>query len=269
MSSGLTIKKSVIEIGLERPIKFLHITDAHIDVINAIGKEENTCFFQDAMRYAREKGMFVVCTGDNFKGVSSDNIAYASENIPDGNHIFLPGNHDFCACPDNLGLSDPTYWKELAKRWRPCYKQDLYFDSKIIGGVNFVSLRNVYYAIDSQQVGMLRAEVAKGYPIVLCMHIPLFTTEKANQMLSTWARCAYMVAPPKEYYTKYTERHKSEQIPTKETLEAVEYIGKESAIKAIVAGHIHEDLDGFADCGKRQITTAPLKDGVVREIEIV
>ncbi len=33
MVQNLIIKNSVVEIGLDKPIRFLHITDAHIDVI--------------------------------------------------------------------------------------------------------------------------------------------------------------------------------------------------------------------------------------------
>ena len=130
-------------------------------------------------------------------------------------------------------------------------------------------LQNIYYSISYDQIQLLQAEVSKGYPIVLCMHIPLFSTKKADEILATWARCGYMIAPPEKYYVRYNERHQKEQIPSSETLESVGYISKQPAIKAIIAGHIHENFDGYADCGIRQITTAPLKDGVVRIIEII
>lgn len=268
MVQNLIIKNSVLEIGLDKPIRFLHITDAHIDVIKAEGKYENTDYYEAAMKYAEENNLSIICTGDNFKGISEDNMEYAAANLPSGNNIILPGNHDFCKCPDNFGLSDSTYMEEYSKIWAPYYSRNIYFDSVIIGGINFVIIQNVYYSITYKQIELLKKEVSKGYPIILCMHIPLFTTEKADEMLATWAGCAYMIAPPEKYYKKYCERHREEQIPVQETLDAVEYIENEPAIKAVIAGHIHEDFDGYADCGKRQITTAPLKEGAARVIEI-
>ena len=101
------------------------------------------------------------------------------------------------------------------------------------------------------------------------MHVPLFNKTKADEMLASWAKCAYTVAPPYEYYSKYNDHYRKQQTPTKETLDAVEYIGRQTAIKAIVAGHIHENSDGIADCGIRQITTAPLNAAAARIIEFI
>ena len=86
--------------------------------------------------------------------------------------------------------------------------------------------------------------------------------------MATWAPCGYMIAPPEAYYSRYDERRRKEQIATKETLDAVAYIQNEPTIQAIIAGHIHENFDGFADCGKRQICTKPIKEGFAREITI-
>ena len=266
--SMLTVEKSTVDIGIEKPIRLLHISDAHIDIVKAQGKSENTEIFEKALEYARENGLIVICTGDNFNGVSPDNLEYAAEHMT-GEGIFILGNHDFCSRPDNIGLSDPAYFEKYAKAWAPCYKSNIEFDSQIIGGVNFVTLSNAYYSISPKQVALLKKECEKGYPIVLCMHVPLFSTEQADKMMSTWAKCAYMMIPPESYYSRYIERHLKEQLPTKEACDAVEYIKNEPAIKAVIAGHIHESFDGYADCGKRMITTAPVKDGFVREIEIV
>lgn len=260
----LNIQKSVIEIGLDKPIRLLHITDAHM----IIDKAEHVDPFEMALAYAKEKDMFVLCTGDNFHGVSEANVAYAKQVMADKNNIFLPGNHDFSRYPDNLGLDNVESLAVYPKEWMGCYKQNLYFHSQIVGGVNFVTLQNMYYSITYGQIQMLQTEALKGYPIVLCMHVPLFTSEKAEEMMATWAPCGYMIAPPEAYYSRYDERRRKEQIATKETLDAVAYIQNEPTIQAIIAGHIHENFDGFADCGKRQICTKPIKEGFAREITI-
>jgi len=269
MSNQLSIKKSVIEIGIKEPIRFLHITDAHMDIVKEIGKAENVDYFEEAMKYAKKNDMFIVCTGDNFKWFSEENYNYAVKNFSDESNIFIPGNHDFCRSPDNDGLGEPREYQKYSKKWTPCYNLNIDFDSKIINGVNFVCLQNGYYSISYEQIELLKAEVMKGFPIILCMHVPLFNLERAEDMLLRGRPAGYMIAPVDECRIKYNESHAIAQKPTKETLDAVEYISNEPLIKAIVAGHIHEDFDGFADCGKRQITTDMICRGVARRIKVI
>ena len=73
----------------------------------------------------------------------------------------------------------------MMKRVAPHFKQNLYFDSKIAGGVNFVSLDNSYYLIEEAQTQMLKAEISKGLPIVLCMHTPLYEKNLAERVNSS------------------------------------------------------------------------------------
>lgn len=262
MGNNLKIEKSVISIGIETPIRFLHISDAHIDVDKENGVFENTENFETALNYAEEKELFILSTGDNFNYATKDNIDYKNEKVSEEKHIFIPGNHDFCLKPETAEVD--TY-----KLWQEQYKYNIFFDSVVIGGVNFVLMQNSYYVITPEQIELLKKEVEKGYPIILCVHVPFFAKEKADEMMSTWAPCAYMIDPPEEYYTKYYEHHRKDQTPSEQTKAVVEYIKNETAIKAIIAGHIHENFDGFADCGVRQICTAPVHDGFAREIEII
>lgn len=266
MGNNLKVERSVINIGIEKPIRFLHISDAHIDIDKEKGIFENVEKFEAALSYAEEKDLFILSTGDNFNYATKDNIDYKKEKVSEERNIFIPGNHDFCLRPETTAEGEPI---DSYKLWQSQYKYNIYFDSVVIGGVNFVLMQNSYYEITPEQIDMLKKEAGKGYPIILCMHIPLFMKEKADEMMSTWAPCAYMIDPPEEYYTKYYDHYRRDQAPTEQTKKVVEYIKNETAIKAIIAGHIHESFDGFADCGVRQICTAPVHDGVVREIEII
>ncbi len=271
MQCELKIQNSVIDIGVETPFSILHITDAHIDMTANSEAIEAKAYFEKAMEYAKKNNLPIVCTGDNFKWLSDENYSYAMDKFGSENDIFIPGNHDFCAFPDSARMGEPEKQKMYLEKWAPCYKQNIYFDSKIINGVNFVSLMNIYYRISAGQIRMLRDEVKRGYPIILCMHIPLFSTEKADEMiLSHGNPCVCMLAPPEKYCARYGEKHAAIQRADRETLDAVEFIANEPQIKAVIAGHLHEDFDGFADCGKRQIVTKMVGgEGIVRLIKIV
>ncbi|MBQ5778235.1 MAG: metallophosphoesterase, partial [Oscillospiraceae bacterium] len=186
------------------------------------------------------------------------------------NDVAIPGNHDFCYLPGNIGLGDAARCEEFSEKWAPCYKQNIYFDSKIINGVNFVSLFNIYYRISDEQVRLLRDEVNRGYPVVLCMHVPLFCAENVDARLKRGHPEGGMLAPPEEFLARYAPRYAEEQGADADTLRAVRYIANEPRIAAVIAGHQHENFDGFADCGKRQVLTASVgREGVARLIEII
>ncbi|MBQ9976747.1 MAG: metallophosphoesterase [Clostridia bacterium] len=266
MQGCLILLESVIEIGVLSPFSFLHVTDSHIDMDSCEGN--GAYYLEKAQCFAKEKNVFLLCTGDIFKCYSPKNIDYAKNHINTDSGIYIPGNHDFCSF-DNDGLGEAERETEFSKKWHGFYKKDLCFDARIINGVNFISIQNIYYSISKRQIQMLKEEVARGYPIILCVHIPLFSSEKAEEMLAGGNPCAYMLAPPKEYLKRYYPPSVKAQTPTKQTLESLEYIKNEPLIKAVVAGHIHQNFDGYADCGKRQITTGKLSDGIARLIKVV
>ena len=265
----MTILKSVIELGLREPIRLLHVTDAHIELGEGEQAPKNPDHFEAAIHYARDNNLTVLQTGDISQGISDSTMRYVAQMLNKVDHISVLGNHDLCLCPDHIGLDDPAYQQAFLAAWSPFIRRDLYFASRIVQGINFVTLDNAYYQITSEQIQRLKAEVAKGYPVILCMHIPLFDRIKADWMLAKGRISAYMVAAPEAYLAKYGPKHRKQQAPTQETLESVSYIHHEPGIRAIIAGHTHENFDGFMECGKRLITTGPVRDGFIREISIV
>ena len=264
----LKTEKSVIKAGIQKPFKFLHVSDPHIDIRQSEGFSQNTEYFEKAMEFAKENDLMVLCTGDNFIYYSEDNKKYALENFPE-NAIFIPGNHDFCDDIDDLHEGDINYREEFIKKWQECYGQKIFYDSKIVNGVNFVTLLDIYYEITKEQLTFLKNEVEKGYPVILCMHVPFFVAKLADDLMAEWAKCGYQLAPPESYYKNYSEKDYNDQVADEDTLKAVEYITNEERIVSIVAGHVHLDFDGFSDSSKRQICTGELRHGHARIIEVI
>ena len=130
-----------------------------------------------------------------------------------------------------------------------------------------MTLDNSYYRIEEAQVDMLRAEAAKGIPIVLCMHVPLYADAIAEREMKI-NPCCYVVAAPKALTDTYPEDRRLQQAPDAATLKAVEYIKSEPAIKLLVTGHNHHNYDVVLESGLRQITTDGSYNGVVREITL-
>ena len=148
---------------------------------------------------------------------------------------------------------------------QPHVKQNLYFDSRIIGGVNIVTLDDGYYLFNKGQEEMLRAEAAKGYPIVLCMHVPLYTPKLAEAILEK-NPCAYVTGAPREMYTKYPNDRRLQQNPDRATLEMIDYIKSEPMIRAVIAGHVHRNHEEPLDNGVMQICTHAGYAGYAREL---
>ena len=287
----LKIIKTAINIGLSKPVKFLHITDTHIaldDPERIIGRAES-CFegkekgrtleyLKKAIAYAKENNLPIVHTGDLIDLFSKATFKAAEELFPkDLDYIYAAGNHDFCkwVC-DN---EDYDYKWTNIKTVAPYFKSNLYFDSKLLGEVNIVTLDNSYYLISDGQIECLKAEVAKGYPVILCMHIPLFgplckkivendlkgiEREKGFETFSK-----LQVAVPEELLKTYPDFRQTQIRPDEATLRAVEYIKNEPAIKALIVGHNHRNFEEHLDTGLLQIATGGTFEGYVREITVL
>lgn len=275
---GLKILKTDINIGLKEPVKLLHITDTHITRDNPLEEDRTAEFdvdykgcceeyFFEALEYARKNNMTVLHTGDLIDFFSKGNFEFIDKYFDGEDYIYAAGNHDFCHF---LGRAKEDYaykWEKI-NEIAPHIKNNLYFDSRIIGGVNIVTMDDSYYFISDGQIEMLKAEVAKGYPIVLAMHVPLYNKELSEAVLKEWGYYAYLANPPAEVLALYPEARKLQQAPDEATKRAVEYIKNEPAIKALITGHVHFNFEGKLSDTLCQYTTHGSFAGYVREITI-
>ena len=278
MEKGLKILKTVINIGIEKPVKLLHITDTHFTYDDPHTEEDRTetfsvdyrgCvedYFFQALEYAKQNDMPILHTGDLIDFLSKGNFDLL-DSLKDVDYMYAAGNHDFC---HYVGKATEDYeykWNNI-KQVAPHIKSNLYFDSRVIGGVNVVTLDDSYYLISEGQLEMLKAEVAKGYPIILGMHVPLYTEKHANIMLKELGTAAVCGAPESMLAT-YSEGRRLQQTPDAATLRAIDYIKSEPLIKAVVAGHTHRNFEENITENLPQYLTHGSFAGYVREITII
>ncbi|MBQ8496161.1 MAG: metallophosphoesterase [Clostridia bacterium] len=278
MKKELQIIKNTIHIGIEKSIRFLHITDTHItrdDPFN--GRRVKTfdvdyegCaedYYFQAIDYAKRNNLPILHTGDLIDFFSKGNFDFIDQHFEGLDYMYAAGNHDFCHF---LGKAKEDYaykWEKI-KEIAPHIKNNLYFDSRIIGGVNFVTLDNSYYLIGDGQTEMLKAEVAKGHPIILAMHVPLYTKGLAETVMQEHP-CAYVVAAPEELLSTYPDDRRAQQMPDSATLRAVEYIKNEPLIKALIVGHTHLNFEEMLTEDKCQYATHGSFAGYVREFTVI
>lgn len=272
----LKIIKNTIKIGIEKPFKLLHMTDTHITHGDPTGWNRKGTFdvdydgctedyFFKALNYAKENNMPILHTGDIIDFFSEENFEFIDKHLKDVDYIYAAGNHDFCHF---LGRAKEDYdykWEKI-KDIAPHIKNNLYFYSRVINGVNIVTMDNSYYFIDNGQLEALKAEVAKGYPIILAMHIPFYT--EALRATAEEDKIVYAIAAPEEVVAEYTPERRMQMAPDRQTLEAVEYIKNEPMIKALITGHRHLNLEEMISEGLPQFVTHGTFAGYVREFSI-
>lgn len=281
MEQQLKIIKTTIDIGLGHEYKFLHITDTHIalDDDNLPPSDRYQCFDKDfencsveyyhmAAAYAKENGLIMLNTGDFLDFLSKKNFEFADKYLMNTDTIYAAGNHDFC---HRVGFAKEDYqykWDHI-KLSAPHLPNNLYFYSRVIDGVNFVTLDNSYYLMTDGQIELLKAEAARGLPIVLGVHNPFYNEDHAKKVLGAGNNCAYLVGAPEELLETYPPDRRAQQTPDAPTLRAIEYIHSEPMIKAIIAGHTHHNFEETLPNGVPQITTAGSYTGYVREITLI
>ena len=271
----LKILKTTVDIGLGHEVKVLHVTDSHI-ALDDEGDERGRFkyfsnaeeYFHQTCAYAKENGLTMLNTGDLLDAHTESNFAFADKYLLPTDTIYAAGNHDFCHFVGKA-TEDYAYKWDRIKYSAPHLPNNLYFYSRVIDGVNFVTLDDSYYLMTDGQIELLRAEAARGYPIVLGIHIPLFTRAQADQILAHGNKCAFLMGAPREYTDKYPSDRDRQQSPDEATLRAIEYINSEPQIKAIVTGHTHINFEEKLPGGAIQITTAGGYHGYAREITLV
>ena len=104
-----------------------------------------------------------------------------------------------------------------------------------MGGVNFVTLDDVYGYVTERQVELFRKEVKKGLPIVLCMHVPFHTENIWRADIRFWhdekSRFRNVAPDPSGEY----KRQQDDPV----TSAFIAYLKTEPLLKAILAGHLH------------------------------
>ena len=276
--SELKIIKTEIKIGLPSPVRLLHVTDSHITRGDPTGgqalwfnRDYEGCaedYFLAALAYAKENGLTVLHTGDIIDFQSEENFAYIGEHLEGVDYIYAAGNHDFYNHVERP-VEDDENKRIKTPRISPYIRSNLYFDSRILGGVNIVTIDNSYYTVKEDQIAALKKEVAKGYPVVVAMHVPVFTERLAIDGLKGDPKVLYLMGMPMEFLGQLPPDRIRQQRADEVTLRFIEYLKAEPAIKALITGHKHVNDEDIIGGRLPQYVTNGSFDGYVREITIV
>lgn len=260
-----------IEIGLPQPFSVLHISDTHLTnaeldaplakqrLHRARTKLMGGCqeeALRDSLAWAKENADYVLHTGDLVDFQSEANLRTVKACF--GEKVFCcPGNHDYSS---DLEFSDPPETKDEAQKARTRgwlekgFPSDPEFCSRIVNGVNFVMMDDAFGTFTARQAERFAAEVKKGLPIVLCVHVPLYT-DKIWQAQD-------------RYWNRLGRRFESAAVPAPDgscarqrtdpvTMDFLASLRAEPLLKGVLAGHVHMSVqDRFSSTAMEYVVGA-------------
>ena len=284
----MEITKSTLEIGLEKPVKVLHVTDTHVALTDE--RDDERCrktiarcqvsnndpegavkiqHLRDAVAYANAHCDILIHTGDFLCNVAIRSIEACREALEQSkNSLICSGNHEYT----RYGFDS---WEDFGNRMniyptiRGNFRRDVLFSAKVVGGVNFICVDDSDNQFDEMQLIRLKNEVKKGLPIVLCMHVPLYEPSLYEACKIVWPNVAGVVGLSEELLAELPEFRAVQHRPAKPTLQFIEYVNATPLIKALLTGHLHFDFDSRLPGGAIQYVTHKNFDDRARELTIV
>ena len=278
----MDILKSQLDLGLVQPIRILQVSDCHLsgcceedsEKAKAKSKKKTAEFLKETGGVTQEQRLkealdlsaeydALVLTGDIADSPSRANLELLASMLEGRRYLYTFGNHDYYTYDSDSGNADDRErFLDDFLRFLPC---DPTMDSLQVGGVNLVALDDSLAQFSALQLEFLKAEVAKGLPILLFLHLPLYSPTFVPQAYEWWDS-SMCVGTPADMLAAHGETDPKIRAEA-ETLLMLDYIREEPLIKAIFASHLH-----FSDeanvLGKPQFVNKPCYLGSAREILI-
>ncbi|MBR6571137.1 MAG: metallophosphoesterase [Clostridia bacterium] len=255
----MILLNNTLHIGASAPFDVLHASDTHLTYADErepdhgrkmkLAQERAPYFAnaeKDLAEIAAQSGEHhipILHTGDLIDFVSMANLDAVKQFTREHDVFMAAGNHEFSLYVGEA-KEDAAYREKSLHAVQAAFSNDIRFSSRCINGVNFVALDNSYYLIEEAQLAALKAEAAKGLPIVLMLHTPLYTPALYDLSIRIHnGGPAYLMAVPEEKMRSYSPDRYEQQLADETTLSAYEYILSEPLIKAVLAGHIHHSAE--------------------------
>lgn len=196
--------------------------------------------FEKMLAEAKEKKVDLLClVGDTISFPTLANVEYVTKALKASglSFIYTAGNHDWHF--EGLPGSDEQLRAEWSKkRLTPLYQgTNPLCASKVVKDVRFVTIDNSIYHVNEEQLAFWKAEAAKGDPVVLLTHVPLWT--------EGWGfftcGCPIWGAAVDPYW-EIERREKWAERQSPSTFAFREAVLRTPNLVAAFSGHIHETM---------------------------
>ena len=251
-----------LAVGAKAPFKALHFSDSHVsqsDAQDLLDGDECAMILYNARyprfpvsvqslaavcAYGRRNKTLLLNTGDLFDFRSEANLRCVERAFKGVDVFSCLGNHEGGG-HHSKGMNPQT--KEardaLRARYEKALGNPLLVASRVVNGVNFVAFDNGGLERDhvKEQAAAIKAEFAKGLPVVLMCHKPIYTPElivdmceKRNRPRPSRNLHGYVMLGEEACETK----------PHAVTRDLVEFLRRQHNLKAVLCGHLHFEWRG-------------------------
>ena len=259
----LKIETFEIAVGASKPFGALQVSDTHIVRVDNRDDERKMKlaagrsfapfgehYLDEAISLAKARGDLLLHTGDLIDFVSAANLDLAEAHFAGNDWFVSSGNHEFSKYVGEA-REDDAYKRDSYARVQGAYPNDLTFSSRVVNGVNFVSLDDVYYNVTEDQHAHFEKEVEKGLPIVMLCHVPLYGPKLYDYVMkATRNKCAYVTGAPLELTSTYEggrnpppgqewRSRAVQQRTDKPTADFIKWLKEQKLLKAVLSGHLH------------------------------
>ena len=274
----MNIIHTTLNIGATAPFTIIHLSDTHLTYADLRDGQRKVDLIDwrlpsfpnaekvlaEAGELSRELNAPIFHTGDLIDYVSLANLE-AVKAFTDTHDVYMAtGNHEFSLYVGEA-KEDAAYRNQSLPAVQACFKNNIRMDSRVVNGVNFVALDNGYYLFEPEQFEFLKAEAAKGLPMVLMMHTPLYEPDLYAKERKHHDS-GYLLGVPDELVDTYGSDRAKLQRADATTWEAISLIKNTPTVKAVITGHLHFDYEKMLDDSVLQLTTGC---ETVRVIEFV
>ena len=193
--------------------------------------------FENTLKKIKERNTdLLALVGDIQSFPSLANVEFVSQALKKSglDWMYVAGNHDwhFEGVPGS-DFEQRAEW--IGRRLMPLYRgANPMFQSRVVKGVRFVMIDDSTYEITEEQLAFWKDEAAKGEPVVLLMHIPLWTE---GWSLFTCGNPNWGAAT--DPYWKIERRQRWPERQTDTTFAFRDAVLGTPNLVAVITGHIH------------------------------
>ncbi|MBR4612427.1 MAG: metallophosphoesterase [Kiritimatiellae bacterium] len=260
----LELRRITIDVGASAPFTALMVADVHLPLADARDDERKRAlaagrekefhhaahYLDEAVQRARTKHVPILLAGDLWDFTSAANFDAGRRLFGKADWFGCVGNHEFSQYVGEA-REDAAYKAVTAARMAEVWPNDIVFASRVVNGVNFVALDDVYYNFTESQLARMKDEVAKGLPIVVICHTPLYVPgHYAHEMGKNGGVCSYQVGVPDALVATWRKERdfppgeewrdrRVQQRADAPTREFIEYLKAQPLLRAVLAGHNH------------------------------
>lgn len=276
----LTITQRTVSVGATKSFSVLHVSDTHFSFCDGRNDTRKMVlasnrfgemyraehYFDEALQIAKSEKLMLVHTGDLIDFTSHANYDMVKAHFAGVDALVCAGNHEFSQYVGEA-KEDAAYKAVSYAEVQKVYPNDLTFFSRVINGVNFIAIDNVYYDFTETQLALLEKEIAKQLPIVILCHVPLYSEAlHKRQLATTNGKCAYLCGTPDDVIATYSDPRRAEQQRANAaTKKFIDRLRNEPLVKAILSGHIHTpEEDRFSPTAMTYVAGATYQGHVSR-----